>query len=126
MEPLPSDAGMSAPVPAPPPPAEDDTPPPGGAITLTPADRSTTVHLTGEIDAAVVADESGALEAAARRGLPVDVDCSGVRFIDSSGLGALLWLANVAPEPPRLLAVPRSMRELLALTGMESAFTFGP
>lgn len=94
-------------------------------IALTRQDGHVRLVLAGDIDATVKGQLSDALDAAAHPALPVEVDCSGVTFIDSTGLSALFWLANVTPEPPRLVRVPRTMRDLLTLTGMEDAFTFG-
>ena len=101
--------------------------PPGahGSIDVTPAEAVTRVRIGGEIDATIKDELSDALELAARRGLPVEVDCAQVQFMDSTGLSCLAWLANLTPEPPRLLDVPPTMRELLRLTGMDSAFAFG-
>ncbi|KGM13418.1 sulfate transporter [Cellulomonas bogoriensis 69B4 = DSM 16987] len=83
------------------------------------------VHLVlaGEIDLAVHDDLTSALEDAARSGRTVDVECSQVTFMDSSGLSALMWLSNVAAEPPVLRGAPQHLRDLLALTGSADAFT---
>ncbi|MBO1751400.1 STAS domain-containing protein [Actinotalea sp. BY-33] len=124
MELHPIDAGATpaAPplMPAPPPST------PHGSVRLEVQDERVHVVLRGEIDTTVKEPLSDALDGAAHLALPVEVDCTGVAFIDSSGLSALLWLANVAAEPPRLLHVPPSMHDLLTLTGTAQAFTLVP
>lgn len=94
-------------------------------ITVVPTADVTRVVIAGEVDTSVRDELSDAFEDAARRGLPVEVDCARVRFIDSAGLSCLAWLANLTADPPRLLDVPATMHELLRLTGMDGAFAFG-
>lgn len=98
---------------------------PHGEATVLERPGMTRVRLTGDIDGTIQEELSEALERAARRNLPVEVDCSAVRFMDSTGLSTLAWLANFSAEPPLLLGVPESMGELLRLTGMDGAFAFG-
>ena len=95
-----------------------------GSVTVEPHDDHVRVVLVGEIDVEVKDHLFDALQEAARHGAPVEVDCSGVTFIDSTGISGLAWLANLASEPPRLVAVPPVMYELLQLTGMDHVFRF--
>jgi anti-anti-sigma factor len=56
-----------------------------------PSPEPTVIAPEGEIDIATVGDFRESLSEAARSGAgPVVVDLSGVRFIDSSGLGAIV------------------------------------
>jgi anti-anti-sigma factor len=82
------------------------------------------VDLVGEIDVEMKDELFDALEEAARHGAPVEVHCAGVTFIDSTGISGLAWLAQLASEPPCLVAVPPVMYELLQLTGMYHVFRF--
>ncbi|WP_250445116.1 STAS domain-containing protein [Actinotalea sp. C106] len=97
-----------------------------GTVSLDVQGERVHVVLRGEIDTTVKDALSEALDGAAHLALPVEVDCSAVTFIDSSGLSVLLWLANVAAEPPQLLHVPPSLHDLLTLTGTAPAFTLVP
>lgn len=101
--------------------------PDGGThqVDVVPSPHGTRVVLRGEVDASVRDEVSDAFEDAARRGVPVEVDCADVEFIDSAGLSSLAWLANLTADPPLLLDVPPTMLELLRLTGMDTAFGFG-
>lgn len=82
------------------------------------------VVLVGEIDVEMKDALFDGLQEAARHGLPVEVHCADVTFIDSTGISGLAWLAQLAAEPPCLVAVPPVMYELLQLTGMHHVFRF--
>lgn len=88
--------------------------------------RGEVVHvvLEGEIDVEMKDELFDGLQEAARHGVPVEVDCGGVTFIDSTGISGLAWLAQLTSEPPCLVAVPPVMYELLQLTGMHHVFRF--
>ena len=88
--------------------------------------------LEGEIDLAVAdelrsvgTDALGELGPRAR----LDVDMSGVTFIDSSGLGALVSIRNAALAAEREVALvdaaPAILR-LFELTGLTASFVFLP
>lgn len=90
-------------------------------------DGHATLSLSGEVDIAAV-DE---LLAAARSCLDqatnaIVLDLGAVTFIDSSGLGALVRVRNLAAERDlaiELIHVPRSVQRLFDLTGLESVFS---
>lgn len=53
------------------------------------------------------------------------VDCSALRYVDSSGLGALVRALTTSQQEgggARLLSVPSSLRKLLELTKLDSVF----
>lgn len=95
-----------------------------GSIRLEERDGGVRVVLEGEIDVEMKDGLFDGLEEAARHGRPVEVDCAGVSFIDSTGISGLAWLAQLTAEPPCLVAVPPVMYELLQLTGMHTVFRF--
>ncbi len=78
----------------------------------------TVASVSGEIDMAT-APEIEALADAGENGLALDL--SGVRFIDSSGLRALLRIQE-ATSPVVLLSPSPVVRKLLALTNMVDMF----
>jgi anti-sigma B factor antagonist len=53
------------------------------------------------------------------------VDCSGLRSVDSSGLGALVRALTTSQHEgggTKLLGVPSTLRKLLELTKLDSVF----
>ncbi len=53
------------------------------------------------------------------------VDCTGLRYVDSSGLGALVRALTTSQHEgggAKLLGVPSSLRKLLELTKLDSVF----
>ena len=53
------------------------------------------------------------------------VDCGGLRYVDSSGLGALVRAFTTSQHEgggTKLLGVPSSLRKLLELTKLDSVF----
>lgn len=81
--------------------------------------------VTGELDMS----SEDELLAHARRllagGTDVDVDLSGVTFVDSSGLGALVRLHKLVTGAGRelhLSRVPRPVARILELTGLTDLF----
>ncbi|WP_425955173.1 STAS domain-containing protein [Xylanimonas sp. McL0601] len=83
--------------------------------------------MTGEIDAAVQARVEDTLEGGAASGAErVTVDLSGVTFMDSGGLRLLYRAASAVPQPPLLRGVPRHVRDLLELTGVDRLFELEP
>jgi anti-anti-sigma factor len=82
--------------------------------------RPARVQLSGEFDAAGVADFASAL-----RGLDgdIEIDCSGLEFIDAAGLGSLVAAHNACEERGGLLILidpsPR-MRRLMGLVELDA------
>ena len=92
-------------------------------------DGTAVLSVTGDVDLA----EADAFVEAAReclaRARGVDLDLSGVTFIDSSGLGALVRLRNDAAalaKPLHLANVSRSVDRLLQVTGLDDSFERRP
>ena len=71
------------------------------------------VVLAGEIDANIARDLTFAAAEATAAGLPVDVDCRSVTFMDSTGIGFLARLAARSQRRVRLLHPPGIVRFLL-------------
>jgi anti-sigma B factor antagonist len=87
------------------------------------------VAVSGELDLASVPELRAALEIAAASGAPVVLDVSGVTFIDSTALGALLRANDeLASGGPGMVTICPSgpVRRLLALTRLEDRLTFAP
>ena len=85
----------------------------------------TTVTVSGDIDIATAPQFQGELVAAVAAGLPVDVDCSGVAFIDSMGLRSLLHAVEQAEAEGvelRLTALSPQMTRILDLAGLAGFF----
>ena len=85
-----------------------------------------TITMSGEVDIATVdqllAEAYACLEGPAE---VCEVDLSGVTFIDSSGLGALVRIRNVAQDQGKqvvLTNVPASVGRLLEVTGLADVF----
>jgi len=87
-----------------------------------------TLTVTGEVDIATaeefVAEATACLDAVET----CEIDLGAVTFIDSSGLGALVRIRNVARERGRqvlLTNVPPSVDRLLTVTGLSGLFDSG-
>jgi anti-sigma B factor antagonist len=84
-------------------------------------ERAVVVAARGEVDVACVQSFADALERAIRSQRPqVVVDLSGLQFIDSSGLAALIKADEEAKASGKELTVvrgPRQVQQLLELTG---------
>jgi anti-sigma B factor antagonist len=94
---------------------------PLGAVHVAVNDGLTTVTVTGEFDRALA--PKFAREAACAAG-NVEVDLSQVTFIDSSGISALLRLANAVRDDGRSFRVVKQsarVRRVLDLAGLEDA-----
>ena len=85
-----------------------------------------TITMSGEVDIATVdqllAEAYACLEGPAE---VCEVDLSGVTFIDSSGLGALVRIRNVAQDRGKqvvLTNIPASVGRLLEVTGLADVF----
>ncbi|MEU7001862.1 STAS domain-containing protein [Nonomuraea sp. NPDC046570] len=88
------------------------------------ADATTVqVALSGDLDYVTVAQLSALTLAPGYRSL--DMDLSGLLFIDSSGLAALIRLANVANAEKasfRVTALTPYLRNLLRMTALDQLF----
>jgi len=78
------------------------------AITGHTVDDAVVLTISGEIDLSNSQVVYGALSKALARGVPVVLDLTGVEFLDSRGLAAILQARHEAAvsEPPTLLTVP--------------------
>ena len=87
-------------------------------------DGRTVVQVRGEIDAATCDELAAALTAATRSDAALELDVSGVTFIDSSGLRTLV-LAQQHLGDDRKLVVrgpDATFKRLLAITGLDEVF----
>jgi anti-sigma B factor antagonist len=85
--------------------------------------------VTGEVDLAYAAELREAGEAALTPlAGTVRVDLSGVTFMDSTGLAALVAIRNKAGSSHVLILEKpvRSVRRILEVTGLDQAFTIEP
>ncbi len=78
---------------------------------------TTRVVATGEIDLFSVARFRAALAAAAARGGPVEVDLSGVTFLDAAGLSALAVARRDTDGRLTVVGAQGVVRRILELTG---------
>ncbi len=97
------------------------------AIRVAHAEQATTLAVTGEVDLSTAGDlaEAG-LAALAAGAAVVIVDLSGVTFLDSTGLAALVTINNRARHDGAALIVARPqprIRQLFHITGLDTAFT---
>ena len=78
------------------------------AITSHTLDSAVVLTISGEIDLSNSGSVYTALSKALARGLPVILDMSGVEFLDSCGLAAVVqaWREAAVIEPPTLLTIP--------------------
>lgn len=85
-------------------------------------ERTVLVAAKGELDVSSIASFTAALEQASRSTRPlIVIDLSELRFIDSSGLAALIKADNDATSGGRRMVVvrgPRQVQQLLELTGL--------
>jgi anti-anti-sigma factor len=82
-------------------------------------------YLYGELDACSVTCLTGRLTPVAMTGRDIVVDLSGLSFVDTAGLIALVDLqrhATTAGGSLRLTKPPRLLRRLLELAGMNDMF----
>ena len=86
----------------------------------------TVVNVQGELDLSTSTALRAAVEGAYGDGAPrVAVDLSGVTFMDSSSLGALVACLHEVNErggEMRLVGVSGSPAKVIALTGLDAAF----
>ncbi|MFF3019404.1 STAS domain-containing protein [Streptomyces sp. NPDC057939] len=99
------------------------------AVQVTRQARGAVFALRGELDfdSVVQLHEAGDDEVARGAGEgPVVVDCAGLAFCDSSGIGALLRLFHqlaAQDRALRLAAVPTSVARLFSITGLDRVFS---
>lgn len=82
-------------------------------------------RLEGDLDAASAPVLIGAIEPAIKQGASsVVLDCSALRFCDSSGLRALVTLHKMLPDGTNLSLVRTSdlVREVLRVTALDGLF----
>jgi len=92
-------------------------------------DGASCVRLIGEIDLAVKDELIDHVRDAAADAALIEVDCSEVTFIDSSGLGALVLLNKEAQSSQKrltLVDLSDAMRRLIQITGLETALDIRP
>ena len=86
------------------------------------------VTAAGEVDLATAPQMDAAVQAQIDRGLRVDLDLSGVTFIDSTGLATLLRLhraAESAGSRVQLVQTSSPVHKLLTLTGLDQVLLSG-
>ena len=85
--------------------------------------------ISGELDMAVAGRFLERARAALENPTTVlEIDCSGLTFIDSSGLGALVRIrqeASARGAEVELTEVPRQMGRLLEISGLTALFGHG-
>lgn len=95
-------------------------------VTTQREDGGCTLTASGEVDIATVEEFLAVAGSCLESGSDLlEIDLSGVTFIDSSGLGALVRLRNEGAERDvriTLVAVPAKVARLLELTGLAEAF----
>jgi len=100
-------------------------------LTITPTEDPPGLRLAGEVDMATVAQLKGALAEALTPGIPLTIDMSEVRFIDSTGLHVLVSAAQGAngDNGARKITLrhpsPQVMR-VVEIIGIGSLFTIEP
>jgi anti-anti-sigma factor len=93
-------------------------------VTTTSHPDRTIVHVRGEIDAATCDELAAALADAVATNGDVQVDVSGVSFIDSSGLRTLVLAQQRMGQQRRLVVrgPDATFRRLLDITGLDEVF----
>lgn len=91
----------------------------------TSAHGSTVVRAVGEVDLSTTEDLAAAVRPCLAEGESVELDLSGVVFIDSSGLGTLVQLLKEAARKGAsltLTGVSANTYRLLEVTGLATVF----
>ena len=96
-------------------------------INAVPGDNACTLQLHGEVDLAVAGDivTLGTLSLNEQTTQTLIVDLEGVTFMDSTAIGALVRLRNLAVETGkqlRLAHLPDRVRQVLTLTSLLDVF----
>lgn len=89
-----------------------------GSVRVLPAGTRTRVVLAGEIDAEIGPELIEVAAVAEQAGLPVVVDVSQVRFMDSTGVAFLARLASRSPGRLVLVRPPELVRFLIEVTSI--------
>lgn len=95
-------------------------------IEITARSDATRVSAAGEIDLATQGELERTLVDLCTAQRPIELDLSGVSFIDSSGLAMLLSVRNLCAESGGFLILQRpsdKVRRVLEYAGMSAAFT---
>ena len=93
------------------------------SVTATQGDDRFVLTVTGELDAATTVDLESAIQDADPSVPGLEVDLTGVSFIDSSGLRTLVMARQSAEESGRRFSISGSSKavdRLLELTGLET------
>ena len=91
-------------------------------VTTDPGDGRLTVEFAGELDIAGLADVEGPLaELLAREPQPVVIDLGGLQFLDSSGIAALIRIANRF-DPVEIRHAGARIHRVLTVLGLASRF----
>jgi anti-anti-sigma factor len=82
--------------------------------------RADVMHivLVGEVDAESERELTRVGDEAVSGGLPVEIDCSAVTFMDSTGVSFLALLASRADAPVTVVDPPDIVRFLIDTTGI--------
>ncbi len=88
-------------------------------------ERGASVVVTGELDIASRDVLASRLDNAMERFPHVQVDLSGVTFIDSTGLHALLAASQTDSASFEIVSTSETVRRLLLLTGLEDVLAPG-
>ncbi|WP_225754734.1 STAS domain-containing protein [Actinotalea sp. Marseille-Q4924] len=99
---------------------EPPSPLPQGRVDVALGHERASLILVGEVDVVLVPDLHTAIDHVVSAGLPVDVECAELTFIDSSAVGCLSLLAQSVPERPRVLDAPPMLDRLLRITGIDA------
>jgi anti-sigma B factor antagonist len=96
-------------------------------IKAVPGAEDCTLVLTGEIDLAAAPDliELGTISLMEPDSTSLIVDLSGVTFVDSTAIGALITLRNLAVDANKrfvLYKIPQRVQRVLSIAGLEAVF----
>ena len=97
-------------------------------IEVTRHEGTAVLSLAGELDIATVDEFSRAVDEARRHCTELDIDLTGLEFMDSSGLRALVTVHNASEAHGftyRLCGAPPRVQRILALTGLDELLVFG-
>ena len=97
-----------------------------GKIWVFSGGRRTMVILTGEIDASMDTELHQAVHQAEAAGAQVQVDASGLTFLDSTGITALARLAIRTPGPLILFGASDAVQFLLEVTHLKDLVDLRP
>jgi anti-sigma B factor antagonist len=90
-----------------------------GTAHLIVGSESVRLVLTGEIDQSMNTDLADAVNEAISLAVPVQIDVRHVRFMDSSGIALIAYLAQRTPSPITMIQPPDVLRFLLEVTHLD-------